>query len=165
MNIKPHSIIALVSILLGLSSCSVVGNIAMGDAAREELLLETVEAFHQDLYWGDYRAAALVVKPSYKKGFIKDIGTNPRQQKLVKLEVLNAELVDDGDSAEVEVEMQMYKIPNFVVSTYKANEVWKFRYVGGWFLASASKSEVVDEPSRSRLMDAVENSEDVLSTR
>ena len=115
----------------------VVGTLSTGCAAfteqqederpgDEASLYEEARSFQTNLLWARYDQAYDSVHQAYRPAFEGEFEERGDDYEIVELDMIRAELIDEGRKAHVEVEQQWYMLPSTVVEKERFVEHWVF---------------------------------------
>ena len=93
-------------------------------AGDPELVEEEASNFHTNLRWARYEHAADAVHDAYRNQFEAMYEERGDDYEIVDMEMKNAEMMEDGYAAKIEVEQQWYELPSTVVETERFVERW-----------------------------------------
>jgi hypothetical protein len=112
--------------------------LAMGDQ-KEQMLQKRIERFNQALYWGDAGLAVSYVVPANRDGVYQKAKKSRKSEHYVDLEIQKVDFEDDKESAEVVIDVQFYRTPNYTIQNRTEKQRWVFeRFAGGWLLEELS---------------------------
>lgn len=110
--------------------------------AKEQKLYERIEHFNRARYWGSSQEALGYIDAEHRVAFINTERELAAKQRIVRSEVAMVNVGETGDSAEVELEIQYFEQPTYVVKTRREKQQWKFnRFDGGWQMSQSEISE------------------------
>ena len=113
--------------------------------AKEQKLYERIEHFNRARYWGSATEAVDFVAPAFQPEFLSNERKLASNQRIVRSEVAEVKVdPETASTANVELEVQYFEQPTYVVRSRREKQAWAFdRFNGGWRL---TKSELVVGP-------------------
>lgn len=149
-NMRAAFILCSLVVLCALSGCiltpiiSSMREMGVSKSARVELLQRGVRDFHLALQMNDpIKASAYLSRE--EEQLVQDLMTEMRRRKreerVVDSDVDFIDIAEDGYTANVEVSVQYFQVPYYVVNTRTERERWEFSTRKGWKVV---RREVVD---------------------
>lgn len=155
-SLLAKSLLSSALVVLCLPGCSAkIGDmVSLSDASMEQKLYQRIEHFNRARYWGSSQEALSYVEPEFRPEFLQTERASASNSRIVRSEIADLNMNDDG-SAEVQLEVQYFEQPTYVVRTRREKQNWQFmRYSGGWLMTGNELLAVGDtkesEPTISR---------------
>lgn len=151
------ALVLLVSVA-GCSQAKLDDITAVSPGAKEQKLYERIEHFNRARYWGSSGEAMGYVSGTFQREFLEMERKLSANQRIVRSEVAEVKVdPETAATADVELEVQYFEQPTYVVRSRREKQAWTFdRFNGGWKLSS---SELVQEPEIRRTDPALSRSQ------
>jgi len=129
----------LLLVAMTLVGCGGLRNLMVDPEKDREKIGKQVGMFHRARYWGDSDLAATFVVPEKREEFGPVVAERVKSEKLVKYKIRSITVDPEQETAEVRVEVEFYKIPNYVVQTRLETQKWELRNLSNWYFVEADE--------------------------
>lgn len=134
-GIFPAVMAALISTVLfaALSGCSML----RGPESKTEILNKALKEFKNAMFWNSFDIVASFAQPENRATFVNDVKKAHSAERVVRIDVRAVDLTADENQADVDLVINYYKVPQYVVSRRVERYVWVYDGLrDAWFVKS-----------------------------
>lgn len=103
-----------------MTGCSVL----RGPQSKTELLNKSLKQFKNALFWNSFDQLAMFANPEDRAALVESIKKARSKERVVRIDVRNVDLAQDEAQADVDLLINYYEVPKYVVSTRKERYTW-----------------------------------------
>ncbi len=118
--LRPIAVIIAFAGLLSLAGCSWLRS----PQSKTALLEKSLKEFKNALYWNSFDQVSSFAEPADRTALMHDIKAARNSEKVVRIDVRGVELSKDEVQADVDLVINFFKVPQYVVASRVERYTW-----------------------------------------